>query len=248
MNVAISEGVRLTDEDARRFAMHMLDDINQKSEHIWKTVLSGAALKNFSVGNPKGQKRTFNRIAREHGMLFLDGSLRTGTRKRFCFNYSTFAVTADGRHLELMAVRVECSGPNKDVDVGYAVLLVFTAHALQRLIQRSGVRKADDYLPILKALGMPGVLAAVSAKYNNGIPEGTVWPLPVSVNGVKSIMLLATMPNSITPVVVSVYKGEWRDYPAMRALEEELNFAVDDDMGHHVPFFLEAAKLFRKAA
>ena len=251
MNVAISEGVRLADEDARRFARHMLEGIDRKSEEIFKTVLNGTALKSFSLGNPKGQMKTFGRLAKAHGMLFLNGGLNTGTRKRFIFTYDTFAVTPDKQHLELISVRVKGVGPNKDIEVSYGVLLVFSMHALQRLIQRSGVRTAGDYLPILKALGVPGLLAAVSVRNHGGIPTGTVWPLPVTVNGVKSIMLLATTPDSVIPVVTTVYKGEWRDYPEVRALEEELARSISDcadNHGHCVPFFLNAAKRFRKAA
>ena len=98
-----------------------------------------------SLGNPIGQRRFFKRFVKALGPTYLRGSIHTGKNMRFSFEYMTFVAGSDG--LLLATTFVNSLGVNSDTRHDSAPVVSFSIHALQRLIQRAGVRTGDDYIP-----------------------------------------------------------------------------------------------------
>lgn len=216
MTVSISEGLHLTDRDALRFARHMLNELDGYGQRAKKAIMSEVDGKGASLGNRIGQQRAFSRIAKAMGPTFLNGALGTGKKGKFVFHYSTFS-KAEG---DLFILHVSMHGRQlpKDDAVSAKELMRFTGHSLQRLIQRAGVREADDYVPILRALAGPSLILAATAQ--GSIPYQ--WPLPVTVNGQRIILLVKTPIEDPVPTAITVYPGEWRESPVMDVLADRL--------------------------
>ena len=219
MTVSISEGLHLTDRDAGRFARAMLDDIeafNRRANAAIGVVMSGT--KGSSMGNRISQQRVFHRIAKAMGPTFLAGTLGTGKKARFAFHYMTFL--REGPGLVLLHVTMNGRQAAEEDDIlQVRVLMKFTQHSLQRLIQRAGVREADDYVPILRGLATPSLAIALAAK--NSIPCGQ-WPLPVRIGDEQFVVVVKTPEDDPIPTAMTVYPGAWRDYPEMTDLQHRL--------------------------
>jgi hypothetical protein len=130
-------------------------------------------------------------------------------------------------------------------------LMSFSGHALQRLIQRAGIRQADDYVPLPRCLATPSLLLAAASGFNGGIPPGRAWPLPVRVNNRRVLLLVKTSSGDPVPAAVTVYRGNWRNFAAVARLEEMLG-SVDGnstDWEGIEPYrdaFVTAAKHFER--
>lgn len=239
MTVSISEGLSLTDRDANRFARHMLDELDMFAQKALTAIGETTRRNGASLGNPKGQHRAYMRIAKAMGPTLLRGFLDSGKKGIFSFHYTTFS-RIDGGDLFMMLLTMNGRQKPHDDRLQIKELMRFTAHSLQRLVQRAGVREADDYVPILKALAIPSLLlsASVLSETKSGeIPCGQ-WPLPVKINGERIILVVKTPAEDPIPTAVTVYKGEWRNQPAMLQLEDMLDkFESQEDPEDLTPFW-----------
>lgn len=247
MTVQISEGLYLTDRDANRFARYMLTDLQRYTERLLAYMDSDSFA--ASMGNPTGQRRFFKRFIKALGPAYLRGSLQPGKNKRFNLDYMTFIAATDG--LLLATIYVEGHGVSSPTKSSSAPVLAFSIHALQRLIQRAGVRTGDDYLPILKALAVPAFVAAGAAALSN-IPDGQSWPLPVRINNQRVLLLLRQDSPTSLPTVVTAYPGAWRAAPEIDALESMLDSfdLYAEDWGGVEPYraaFITASSHFKAA-
>src|SRR5262245_3396912 len=129
MNVCISEGLRLDDDTAHRFASMMLGDLEP---HFRRASKAMAAIRYFgSIGNPIGQKRTFDRLAKAYGPLKLFYSLHTGKRGRYEARLVSFAVYGDTLGLDLVSFWGH--GFGKEPEFTTKPIITFSLHALARL-------------------------------------------------------------------------------------------------------------------
>lgn len=242
MNVQISEGLRLSDENARVFSRHMLADlarIDAKGQATLHKALGSN--RRTTCYNPVSQKRWWSRFLRALGPAILSQGLKTCKGPRFTAAAIFWHVSARGRLVVSKLVI------DSDRVHGWD-LLEFSEHALQRLIQRAGVRKAGDYLPILNDLAWP-VLLMNDAEYESSrIGDDETWPLPVTVGGVKSLLLIRNMWDGDTrvPLVTTVYKGSWRDYPELKLLDAALAKGSKVRGADLAALFRAAAKPFRE--
>jgi hypothetical protein len=242
MNVAISEGVRLSDDNARTFARHMLADLRCYNDRA-STLIQKERIP--SIGNPKGQARFFRRLTGTMGPTMLDGCLYPG--KRCAFDMVFFHYTVDSDRLLVSTARIKGLGVKGEqvCDVKSRILMCFTLHALQRLIQRSGVKQSDGYLTVLQGLQLPALKLVVALREGD-MQDDETWPLPVVVSGQRVLMLVKR--DGGMAVVTTVYKGTWRGSPELDALETSLSDMSQtvDETDMLVAEFRAAAKRFER--
>src|SRR5262245_38963897 len=187
MNVSISPGLRLDDATAKRFVQGMLNDL---AGHAWKTVRNEPIW--ASLGNPKGQQRAFRRLCRDPNTLILHAALiDSRSRCRFRMYFIVWNVLKHKQTgglrlgIDMHIIRGDGPGTVREED---RPVITFSEHALQRLVQRSGISSGQDYLPLLRSMTTSALRLAIAL--GTAKPEdGEAWPLPVSLpNGEKAVL------------------------------------------------------------
>ena len=216
MPVSISNDIYISDIDAKRFVRYMLQDLQgytERADAAFRTLS-----RDKSLGNPIGQRRMYNRMVKTMGRVFLDGHIETGKRNNYRLRTSQFVVMDGCLYIyDFLFI----SKPQMFEDqVSSLILVEISNHALCRLIKRAGVRESDDYIPFLRSLGAQALLfAGVS---NVAMKHGETWPLPITVNGERLLLLARRDIGASYPTIVTVYEGEWRANPEIDELERQL--------------------------
>lgn len=258
MTVQISPGLRLDDNNARKFAYRMLEELEVYDRAVERAF--GAMLRNRTarMGNPISQGRELNRIMRAMGPTLLTAGLRHGHNKKFFAMIHRFVANATDtdspKFLGIQYLAIGCEGRHQPFKSAVNGVIDFSLHALQRMIQRAGIAMADDYQPFLRSIAMPGLALALSideAGNKGHAVRSIVWPLPVVMPNGERILLLTVKEGDYPPMVKTVYKGVWRQQPELLALEQALapltpqNPPSDKELKVLMPLFLAASRHFK---
>jgi hypothetical protein len=243
MNVSISEGLRLDDDTAHRFAKRMLLDLRP---HFARATKSLRAISDFgSIGNPLGQRRTFERLAKVYGPLLIYSGIDTGKRGHYLVRFVSFATYGETLGLDL--VSFHGNGFKQEPGFSNKPIITFSLHALARLIQRAGIRTGDDYIPMFHDI--VGNVLIAGACMNTAISKDPAfdetWPVPVSIKGTPAILLVTRSGEG--PWVKTVYPAKWRDLPEFDGLDtSRFLYMTTTDFKRWTDAFRRAAPRFTR--
>ena len=191
MNVQISEGLRIDDAFAARLVDHMLKHLSDSADRLRDNM--GKHDYRSSLGNPKGQRRIYNRLIRSQHSGLLAARLDTGTRMRFSMALDLWDATPAGDDAKgplawLVGSRQEFHslGPNR-LETQFQEMIALSRHALERLVQRGAARTPEDFIQIMRRAWV--VLSLALCCLDRLPKDGTAWVVPVALaNG--SVVLL----------------------------------------------------------
>lgn len=166
--VDITPGTHISDQFAKRLVAGMLSDLAAHERPEAETA---------KMGNPKAQRRVFNRSLKLHGDWTLASSLKTGKNCRFTFYQDTWVVDTDRPGwLTALSVRFRGMGPKAEPSVKHIKTFALSRHALERLVSRGAVTKAADLIVLLRNAWNAARLAV---GHWQELPLEKVWMLPV---------------------------------------------------------------------
>ena len=216
--VGIDSGLRIDDAFARRLVGAMLDELATEQQ------ASGAAREGAhqsAAGNPKAQRRVFDRFTAQLGKYLLSSGLTTGKNAKFWMGVEYWTVTSAnpdngtiGPNAWLVGIRSEMEGLGRGqpMQAHTSEMVALSRHALERLVQRGAVATNEDLVTIMRNgwTTLTLALAAMLDEEHGGIARDgvTAWTIPVLMPNGKAIYLpvlrnLDRGPMAIVPTALS---------------------------------------------
>jgi hypothetical protein len=144
------------------------------------------ALDTRNDGNPKGQMKMVERLAKAAGPMLLDNSLAPGKRRKYTLALHRLIGWDKGGMIEIgapipaapwLAVIVEqivCS--HAAIDQNYTVTALISQHAIARLAERCGARDPLDVIEIARTMSL-AIIKRLKKTYRDEMPLGG-WRVP----------------------------------------------------------------------
>ena len=208
MTVHISDGLRIDDAFAARLVDRMLTELHKDTLVLYDDLKDARS----SFGNPKGQRRIYNRILKRGHKSLLAGTIQTGTRCRFRLLLDLWDVTpstfdGSGPLAWLVGSRIDYQslGPGKHED-DTTEMAALSRHALERLVQRGAVKTSEDFTSILQRSWILLSLAIhVVLTDKNALPRDgeTQWVLPIVTRDGTEVLLPIIRNRKPGPILIA---------------------------------------------
>jgi hypothetical protein len=232
-NIELDRSLRISDDFAQRIVQLTMQalyiDLDKTMEPL------NRAADNSNTGNPKGQRKHFNRLVKALGSSVLTSSLDyTGTRKRFAFRIDCWGMPEDDlRSLYASRLTVRGVGANRPVDIETSNMVEITRHALMRIVQRADFVRPEDLVALLQNAWTPIQLALLAIDGDDDLLPGhdskTGWILPVKTADGSPVYLVAKRGERSRLAIVTVLDdAKIRDHKRLDAVCDFIMLAGRD--------------------
>jgi hypothetical protein len=172
-----------------------------------------AAFDTRNDGNPKGQMKLVERLAKAAGPFLLDNSLLPGKRRKYTLRLHRLIGWDKGGMIEIgapipaapwLAVIVErivCSYAS--IDQNYTVTALISQHAIARLAERCGARDPHDVIEIARIMSL-AIIKRLRNTYRNEMPADG-WHVPFE-GGIAIVRFDSDSGNPLVTTVLPPYE------------------------------------------
>jgi hypothetical protein len=231
-NIELDRSLRISDDFALkivRLTMKALyHDLDRTMDAVHK------ASTEVGLGNPKGQRKHFNRLVKAFGPAVLTKSLDyTGTSKRFGFRIDCWGTPEDDTHsIYASRLTIRGIGAGRPIDIETSTMCEITQHAMVRIVQRGDFVRPEDLIAVLQSAWTSIQLALLAVDGDDDLLPGADskgWILPAKTKDGVPIYLVAKQGESSRLAIVTVLDdAKIRDHNRLDAICDFLMLAETD--------------------